>query len=245
MESVNFATRTIGELVAEDYRLASVFKKYGIDFCCGGGRTVEAACMAKKIDYDTMERELFAATQGRDTTGQSQAAGWDLDFLADYIVNIHHRYVRESIPLLLEFTTKVARVHGHANPEVVAIAELFEEVAAEMSSHIVKEEEILFPQIKRLVAAQRNGASPEAPAFGTVQNPIRVMEHEHDRAGDLMKRIAILSNQYTPPEHACNTYRVSFAKLQEFEDDLHRHVHLENNILFPRAALLEENLFAA
>ena len=236
---MNMAQRTVGELVTEDYRRASVFKKHGIDFCCGGGKTLRAACEKKGVSLDEMSRALEAAEQRGGTTSMRPAT-WSPDFLADYIVNEHHTYVRESIPLLQEFLHKVARVHGTANPEVVDIARRFDEVASELRQHMVKEEDVLFPYVKALVAAKKSGQAPDPPAFGTVRNPIRMMEHEHDAAGDAMREIRRLSGEYTPPEHACTTYRVTYAKLEEFEGDLHRHVHLENNVLFPGAVALEE-----
>lgn len=244
MEQACFANEKVGDLVAADYRLATVFKKYGIDFCCGGGKTLKAASEAKGIDLEVIEKELASAITQRDTSGLSDAARWSLDFLADYIVNVHHRYIRETIPVLREFTRRVAMVHGMGNPEVVEIARLFEELSVELEDHIAEEEQVLFPYIKELVAAEKNGSPVASPDFGSADNPIGAMEHDHDRAGELMHQIRDLSGNYTPPEHACNTYRVSFAKLEEFEDDLHRHVHLENNILFPRAITLEKRLAA-
>ena len=166
----------------------------------------------------------------------------DPRFLVDYILNIHHAYVRKNAPLLIEFTTKVARVHGQANPEVIEIAELFKELVSELELHMMKEENILFPYIKRLVAFQGSNKAWDKPPFGSVQNPISMMEMEHEHAGNAMAEIRKLSNHFTPPEHACTTYRVSYLKLKEFEEDLHKHVHLENNILFPKASALEQHL---
>ena len=237
--TTSFADKTVAELVAEDYRKAGVFKKHGIDFCCGGGRSVRAVCEKKGLDYETLAAELRQVEQAPPAHDD---AAWTLDGLVRHIVETHHRYVRENIPLIREFTAKVARVHGHANPEVVRIAELFDAVAAELEVHMMKEEQVLFPYIERLAAAQRHGERPARPSFGTVQNPVRMMVAEHEEAGDLMKEIRRLSDDFTPPDHACNTYRVAYFKLEEFEADLHRHIHLENNILFPRAETVEEYL---
>lgn len=238
----DFRHRPVGEVVAEDYRLAAVFKRFGIDFCCGGGRTVQAACDKKGVTYEELEQALLFAKPPRDGAHLPDPRGWDLGFLADFIVNVHHRYVRESLPVLLQFATKVARVHGDDQPELVEIAILVEELAEELEGHLAKEERVLFPFIKELVAAQDRSVPPEPAPFGTVRVPIRAMEHEHDHAGTLMRRIRELSNDFTPPEGACATYRGLFAKLEEFEEDLHRHVHLENNVLFPRASALETTL---
>lgn len=236
------ADRPIGALVAEDYRTAEVFKRFGIDFCCGGKRTVREACEKQQVPLADLEAALRAAGQAH-ASSLPDVTGWDLAFLADYIVNVHHRYVRESLPLLREFTAKVARVHGPRNPELVEIALLFEELATEMTEHLAKEEAVLFPYVRQLVRAGDDAVAP--PAFGTVEHPIRMMEAEHDSAGALMRKIRRLSNDFTPPEQACNTYRVTFHKLEEFEADLHRHVHLENNVLFPAAAALEAERTAA
>ena len=236
---MSMAQRTIGDLVAEDYLRAGVFNQYDIDFCCGGKRTLAAACEKQEIPLDEIEQALQST--GRNGTGSARRPGnWAPDFLADYIENEHHAYVRESIPVLRAFTQKVARVHDSTWPELVDIAGLFEELAAELLRHTEEEEEMLFPYIRALVAAAEGKPAPEhVAAFETVQEPIQSMEDDHERAGEIMRRIRALSDDFTPPEGACNTYRASFAKLEEFETDLHRHVHLENNLLFPKTAALE------
>ena len=241
-DSMDFAHTTVGALVADDYRKAEVFKRHGIDFCCGGGRTVEAACAKKGVSLSTLERELLAVQQTDRGSETENANTWDLGFLVDYIINVHHTYVRTNIPLLREFTKKVARVHGHANPEVIEIAKRFGEIATELEQHMMKEEHILFPYIKHLAMARSQNEPVGPPPFGTVHHPIRMMEHEHDHAGSIMKEIRHLSHDFTPPEHACTTYRVLYFKLEEFEADLHTHIHLENNILFPKAIALEQDL---
>jgi len=229
---------TIGELVAKDFRKAEVFKKYNLDFCCGGKKTVAQACNEKKVDYMVVEKELTNLDSVIVNSSQ-KFDEWDLGFLVDYILNTHHEYVKKSIPLLLEYTSKVAKVHGSSHPEVIAIAQKFNEAADELSGHMCKEEQILFPYIKRLVLAKANKQKKPYTAFGTVRNPINMMEHEHDAVGDIFRAIRELSNDYTPPEDSCATYKVSFLKLKEFEDDLHQHIHLENNILFPKSIELE------
>jgi regulator of cell morphogenesis and NO signaling len=232
---------TIGELVAKDFRKAEIFKKYNLDFCCGGKKTVTQACNDKKIDYMTVEKELKEI----DVVNKTQTQifdEWNLDFLADYILNTHHQYVKKAIPLLLEYTAKVAKVHGGNHPEVIAIAQKFNECAEELSGHMCKEEQILFPYIKQLVLAKSNNSKKPYTNFGSVKNPINMMEHEHDAVGEIFREIKELSNNYTPPEDSCATYKVSFLKLKEFEDDLHQHIHLENNILFPKSIELEKQL---
>ncbi len=241
MNNTDILNEKIGDLVAQDYRRAEVFKKHGLDFCCGGGKTIAAACADNHIDENALIKDL-QAVENNDTGHTPDFNSWDLDFLVDYIVNTHHQYVVKNIPLILEFSEKVARVHGHANPEVIQIFQHFKALGGELSLHMRKEEHILFPFIKMLASARKNNTTPPPAPFGTVANPISMMEHEHDNAGSLLKEICTLSNNHTPPDHACNTYRVLYAKLKEFEADLHQHIHLENNILFPKAKLLELKL---
>ncbi|MCP4443357.1 MAG: iron-sulfur cluster repair di-iron protein [Aureispira sp.] len=231
--------KTVAEVVTENIKAAHVFKKYGIDFCCGGGISIQKACAKNDVDYVVLAKELEAID------GQVPRAynydNWDLDFLIDHIVNVHHSYVAESLPLLAQYSARVAKVHGAQYEEVIEINRLFIAVAQELSAHMQKEERILFPFIKQMVQAQKEGSPAPRPPFGTVNNPIRMMEMEHENAGEILKEIAKLSNNYTPPEGACNTFRALFAKLDEFEQDLHQHIHLENNILFPKALKLENS----
>ena len=232
---------TIGELVAKDYRKAEVFKKYGIDFCCGGKKSVQTACAEKGVNAVALEQELNALTETPVARSQNFAA-WDLSFLADFIVNNHHAYVREAIPALTEYTTKIARVHGKNHPELIAIAEHFTNVANELNAHLPKEERVLFPFIQQLNEAAKTNSTVPRSGFGSIQNPINMLEMEHEAAGSSMEAIRELSQNYTVPADGCTTYRLAFAKLQEFEADLHQHIHLENNILFPKALELEKKV---
>jgi regulator of cell morphogenesis and NO signaling len=234
--------KTISTMVAEDYRKAEIFKRFGIDFCCGGKRTLEETCEKKGVSVDEVTLALEALNNLPKLHSEEDYNSWDLDVLAEHIVNKHHQYLNDNFALLHEFSTKVAKVHGNGSPEVIEIAELYKAIESELSMHMHKEEAILFPFITHLAKAQRDGVSIAPPPFGSIQNPIRMMEAEHDSAGDGLKRISELSNNYTPPSWACNTYRVLYAKLQEFENDLQLHIHLENNILFPKAIKLEEEL---
>ncbi|MBK9193151.1 MAG: iron-sulfur cluster repair di-iron protein [Crocinitomicaceae bacterium] len=230
--------KTVAELVTENYKTADVFKKNGIDFCCGGKVSVKDICTKKNLSYDKIKSELELIDQTVDSDIDFKS--WDLDKLTDYIVDKHHKYVTENIPIISQYSDKVAKVHGHANPEVVQINYLFKIIADELDKHMCKEENILFPYIKNLAQVEKEAIEFTLPHFGTVQNPINMMEHEHDQVGNYGFKIAELSDNYTPPEHACNTYRVLYAKLKEFEEDLHQHIHLENNILFPRAIEIEK-----
>lgn len=232
--------RTVANLVTENIKTAHVFKKYGIDFCCGGGEKIEKACENKNVDLAELEKELLSAAGAVERNFNYKA--WNLAFLTDHIVNVHHTYVEENIPLLLQYTEKVAKVHGTSHPEVREIENLFHQVAGELVSHLKKEELILFPFIKKMVAAKEQEETLERPTFGTAENPVKMMEDEHERAGELFREIAQLSNNYTPPASACNTFRAMYSKLDEFEQDLHLHIHLENNILFPKAIELEKEV---
>lgn len=232
---------TIGELVAEDYRKAEVFRKFGLDFCCGGHKSLEEACEEKGVSTLDVENALKDVENKPLSTSQD-FNNWELDFLSNYIVATHHKYVADSLPMLYEFSEKVARVHGDTHPEVIDIANYFDAVAKELKSHMQKEENILFPYIRELVDAKKNDSAINPSPFGTIENPIKMMESEHVSAGGNMEKIHELSNSFTPPEDACSSYRVLYSKLEEFEKDLHQHIHLENNILFPKAIELEKEL---
>ncbi|MBR9915572.1 MAG: iron-sulfur cluster repair di-iron protein [Algicola sp.] len=231
----------VGEVVAKDYRTASLFNKHGIDFCCDGNQTIYEACQSRSINADLVLREL-----NRVLIDNSKNAvnfnSWPLDLLADYIEKKHHLFVKDAILEILPYLDKVCKVHGKQHPELVSIKSEFNSVAEELVSHMNKEESMLFPLIRNMVKAQKDNLNLEQAHFGTIQNPIQVMMAEHNTEGERFRRIVHLSNKYTVPQDACNTYKVSFELLKDFEKDLHLHIHLENNILFPKAILLEEEL---
>lgn len=230
----------IGELVANDYRTASVFKRNEIDFCCQGNRSIEAACKDKNLDADQLVKDLTdAATHVQATSIDYKS--WPLDLLADYIEKTHHRYVVSKSAEIIPYLDKITRVHGDRHPELEEVNQLFKESVGELAAHMKKEELILFPYIRRMVQAQQEGTSVSA-GFGTVQNPIRMMMHEHDAEGERFRKISALTNHYTTPADGCNTYSVTLAMIKEFEDDLHLHIHLENNILFPKSVALEDSM---
>ena len=231
--------RTIRDIVAEDYRTAAVFQRYGLDFCCKGNRTVEQACVDAGVPADDVQQDLQEATELPQIACAPRFNSWDLASLITYIVSNHHAYVRTQLPVLQAHASKVARVHGERHPEMVRVAAIVEDVANEMNAHMTKEEQILFPYITRLAASVDAGAGVPPAPFGTVQNPIRMMEAEHESAGDALAEIRRLTNAYRAPADACGTFVVLLQEIQAFEEDLHRHVHLENNILFPRAVRLE------
>ncbi|MCQ9636689.1 iron-sulfur cluster repair di-iron protein [Chryseobacterium sp. WG23] len=235
---MNTTTDFIGNIVAEDFRTAAIFKRHGIDFCCKGGRTIEEACTSKKLDPEKVYAELESLPANE---GSSMDFGsWPLDLLADYIEKKHHRYVEEKTTVLQAFLDKLCKVHGNRHPELFEINTLFNESAHDLAAHMKKEELILFPFVRNMIKAKISGGVLPHPAFGTVENPVSMMQHEHSVEGDRFRRIAEITNEYLPPADACNTYKVAFAMLQDFENDLHKHIHLENNILFPKAIQLEK-----
>jgi len=237
----NLKSQSIGKFVADDFRTASVFQNYGIDFCCRGGKTINEVCESKNISADELLTKLNEVSQ---QPGNSNADynNWDLDLLADHIEKKHHRYVDKTIPVLQQFLEKLCKVHGERHPELFEINELFNECAGELTMHMKKEELMLFPYIRKIALMNNDNSSYQQPPFGTVQNPIKAMMSEHAAEGDRFAKIAELTSQYTPPADGCTTYRVAFEMLNEFEKDLHLHIHLENNILFPKSITLENEL---
>lgn len=230
---------TIGEIVAKDFRTAALFSKYGIDFCCKGHRTLEEVCEKKNIDAERLSTQLESVLKNTENATIDYKS-WPLDLLADYVEKTHHRYIEEKTPALLQFLNKLCKVHGEKHPELFEINALFTASAGDLAAHLKKEELILFPFIRKMVAAQLRQEPVAKPHFGTVENPVAMMKEEHEAEGERFREIAQLTNNYTPPADACNTYRVTFAMLQEFESDLHKHIHIENNILFPKAIWLEK-----
>lgn len=236
--------KNIGEIVAKDYRTAAVFETFGIDFCCNGRRSIEEACEQKQINASEIYTALEAITKTTDNNINDYKT-WPLDVLATHIEKTHHTYVEGKIPVLLQYLDKINRVHGARHPELDEVYNLFSASAGELTMHMKKEELILFPYIKKMVSSKKHSEALSTPGFGSVQNPIQNMMHEHDNEGERFRRIEEITNGYQPPKDACATYKVSFSLLKEFQDDLHLHIHLENNILFPKAALLEKELLAS
>ena len=234
---------TIGEYVAKDFRTAAVFSKYRIDFCCKGNRTIEVACEKTNIDTDQLKSQLNTVLATKNE-GAIDFKSWPLDLLVDYIKKTHHRYVQEKTQVILPFLDKLCKVHGANHPELFEINDLFIGCASELAQHLENEEGVLFPFIKKMVKASIDNQFIKEPSFGTVNNPIAMMMEEHEAEGDRFVKIAELTNNYTPPADGCSTYRVTYAMLSDFEQDLHKHIHLENNILFPSAVALEKTFSA-
>ena len=223
-------SQTVAELAITHPAALSVFTKYNIDYCCGGNRSLEEACTRIGLNPEKIKQEIFSAP-AHDSGLPLRVERWSAALLADYIVQNHHQYVRLAIPEIEALLEKVCAAHGDDNIELLNIQQDFNDLAEELLNHMAKEEVALFPAIKRLESHN----DPDHPLTDTLKMPIMMMEHEHVVAGELMKSIRHLSNNYTVPEFACPTYRVTFQKLKEFDYDLMTHVHLENNILFRKA----------
>ena len=232
--------KTVKQFVTDDYRAAAVFEKYAIDFCCNGGKTLDEACRVNGVDPETVLLDLEDLRNDSGTEA-FRPAEWDLDALADFIVNTHHRYVRRTLPVLVPHVEKVLSVHGQNHPELAGIAKHVHALATELTSHMQKEEMVLFPFIKAMVAAKTGQTQYNRPPFGSIRFPIAQMEAEHSSAGDSLSYLRTATQGYTPPADACTTFIITYRELAEFERDLHQHIHLENNILFPRAIALEQS----
>ncbi|MCM4170302.1 iron-sulfur cluster repair di-iron protein [Arenibacter sp. TNZ] len=237
----NLMTKNIGEIVAENYRTAQIFKNHKIDFCCKGNRSIVDVAEKNKLDVNLLINEI-ETVQDQKNDNNIDFKTWPLDLLADYIEKKHHRYVESQLPILNQYLAKLCRVHGEQHPELLEITAHFNKCAGELAIHMKKEELIVFPAIRKMIQSKQHGNPLAEQHFGTIQNPIQMMMEEHENEGDRFRLIAELSDNYTPPEDGCNTYRVTFSLLQEFEEDLHQHIHLENNILFPNAIALEKEL---
>jgi len=231
---------TVGEIVAKDFRTASVFSKYEIDFCCGGDKTLEEACKEQSIDRSQLQKELEEVARKEEETIDFNS--WSLKLLVDYIEETYHTYIKRQLPLLIKNLEKIKDVHGKHHPELLKIYNLFSQSAMDLSMHLQKEEKILFPLIRELSEAEKSGGPVEQGHCGTIQNPISVMREEHETEGERFKKISELSGGYEVPSDGCTTYHATYEMLEEFERKLHEHIHLENNILFPKAIELEKLL---
>ena len=230
---------TVGDIVGHDLRTAAVFARHGIDFCCGGRRSLDDACKARGVEPAVVLRDLEALDPGDDADDMTT---WPLDSLVDYIVDRHHGYVKRQIPAITAMLEKLVAAHGERHPSVPRIASTFAALASELTHHMEKEEQILFPYIRAMVRIRRDRSERLATPFGTIRNPIRMMEDDHQQAAAQLWMLRTLSNGFTLPDGGCVTWRACFGELAAFERDLHQHVHLENNVLFPAVARLEDEL---
>lgn len=237
---MNASAKTVRDIALEEPASIRVFEQFGIDYCCGGRRPLAEVCQERSLDLQTVLSAIESATQSAGAPTPEWASA-SLEALCEHIVKTHHEYVRREIPRLWQLAQKVVSRHGENHPELIRIQQLIRAAGEDLIQHLAKEEQILFPAI---VNTERNLATcgPRSlGCFGSVRNPIRVMMAEHDAAGDALAEIRRLSHDFNPPEGACPTYRGFYQGLSEFERDLHQHVHLENNILFPRAIEMDES----
>lgn len=224
-------TTHVGALVADRPSRARVFEKYGIDYCCGGGKPLKAVCAELGLD----PQEIVSEIRDSDSRGaEATTIDWtqaELGALIDHILSTHHVYLRRELPRLSELTHKVVRAHAARHGELHECSAIYEAMRNELENHMLKEEQILFPAIREL----ENGEASDGTSGAFIEGPIAVMEREHESAGQALRRMRQLTNDFTPPEDACNTWRAWLDGMGELERDLHQHIHKENNILFPRA----------
>jgi len=231
--------RPIGEFVKERSARSTVFEDLGLDYCCGGNVPLAEACQRKGIDVEQVARRLEEVDRQSAGADANEVDRLSLSALIDHIIEVHHQYLRQELPRLETLLQRVLEAHGARHPELQEIRDLFERLRVELTSHTSKEEQMLFPAIKRIERAGATGTRGREACFGSVAQPIFVMEREHDDAGAAVGRIRALTRDYRAPEDACTTYHMLMERLKAFEADLHRHVHKENAILFPKAIRLE------
>jgi regulator of cell morphogenesis and NO signaling len=235
-------TATVREFATSIPNATRLFEQLGIDYCCGGNRSLSDACARAGLSLDAVLERLAEGEQQREqgSSASPQVESAGLGALVEHIVTRHHGYVKQEIPRLQQLLKKVVAVHGAGHAELPVIQQNFQSLAAEMTSHMMKEENVLFPYIVDMEKAVQQGKAPRRPMFGTIANPVHMMELEHESSGDALKRMREASSGYAPPENACFSYRTLYAALAEFEAEMHHHIHLENNVLFPRAIKMEE-----
>ncbi|MGH9374693.1 MAG: iron-sulfur cluster repair di-iron protein [Terriglobia bacterium] len=234
-------TKPVNEIVLGMPASAKVFERLGIDYCCGGNRRLEEACKAAGLEVGDVVRSLESAGSAAHT--QDDAVDWSgqpLASLMNHIVEKHHTFCRQEVSRIEPLLDRVIEKHGTAHPELRRIKAHFSGLSKELLMHLIKEEQTLFPYISSMEEAAAHGIPFPKPAFGTVQNPVRMMVLEHDNAGAALHDMRGISGNYQPPPDACNSYRALYEALQSFERDMHQHVHLENNVLFPRAVAMED-----
>lgn len=236
---MSFSTETkVSEVALSSPGARRVLEDAGVDYCCGGGRSLQDACIHAGVTADEILERLLKNSKLAGP-GDAEWMSAPLMELTQHIRERHHRYVRDSIPRVRALLAKIKEKHGEKHREIEELEKLFGDIARELTAHMQKEEQILFPYIDAMERSAKGNGSVEPPFFQTVQNPIHAMMKEHDSAGELVKRIRKASNEYKAPADACTSYQATYQELRQFEEDLHLHVHLENNILFPRAVELE------
>jgi regulator of cell morphogenesis and NO signaling len=233
----------VSELVRQDYRTAGVFRKYDIDFCCGGKWALGMMCEMKGLDFASVKEELENAVRTVQLSNSLRYEEWDTDFLTEYIVNIHHQYLREALPKIKDHLGHFVEDHKEKYPYLEEVQKQFNYLYKDSLPHLQEEEEILFPYIRQIAHAYESKESYASLLVRTLRKPVEnVMQHEHETVSKMLRRLRELTNNYTPPEDACVSHRVAFSMLKELDNDLAQHVYLENNILFPKAVAMEKEL---
>jgi regulator of cell morphogenesis and NO signaling len=235
----------VTDIVIQDYRTAAVFRKYGIDYCCGGKLPLQMVCEMRGIDTQTVIKELTSATRNIQVSGSTNFNSWSVDFLVEYIINVHHAYLITNLPDLIETLERFVAGHQSKYPFLAGVMETVLELREHLLLHLAEEESVIFPYIRQIAHAYNNHEPYAALLVRTLRKPIEnLMNHEQGQFAQYISRLRILTNNYTPAAHACISHKVSFAKLQELEDDLVQHIHLESNILFPKAIAMEKEMLA-
>ncbi len=232
---------TIADIVAHDFRTSDVFRKHQIDFCCGGNIKLNDI----ESHYDVKPAMLISELKTIFSDQKSNVFNyndWDLDFLADFIERTHHKYVRTEVPVLMAYLAKIAEVHGENHPELTEVYDLFKNAAAVLLTHMEDEEKVFFPLVRQLSKAKNEAQASSIEQIDILTNKLNQLISEHETEGERFRTIARLTSNYVVPEDACNTYMVAISKLEAFEKDLHQHIHLENNILFPKTVSLQSTL---
>jgi regulator of cell morphogenesis and NO signaling len=236
--------KTVRELALEVPQATRVFERLGIDYCCGGGRSLEEACAAAHIRVEDVERSLTEAAEHPAEAGQDDAS-WQrapLFGLIAHIIQKHHYFVRRELTRIEPLLAKVIATHGQAHPELLEVQRQLRGLGEELIQHMMKEEQILFPYVTQLEECESRRQPMAPPRFGTAENPIRMMMQEHESAGSALRTIRAQTGDYRLPAGACAGFETLYHTLQDFEQDLHQHIHLENNILFPRALEMEDKV---
>lgn len=236
---MNINALTLGEIVTANYKAAVVFEKYHLDYCCKGNRNFVDACDAAGLNTETIANEIDKLEHH---DAQVDFTQWPLDQLSDYIYRRHHSYVEQATPVIKKLLDKICSVHGRSHPELLEIRDIFNKTSGELAIHMKKEELILFPFIKKLAHVRQEGGTARSKLFNSVFSPIQGLEEDHLNEGTQLERIAEISNNFTPPEDACLSYATTYKALKEYEQDMHTHIHLENNVLFPAAVQLERQV---
>jgi regulator of cell morphogenesis and NO signaling len=236
----NLDELTLAEIVRQNYHAAAALEKFSLDFCCKGNRNFLEACREKNIDPAQVKDEILRSRASTDRA--PDFATWTFDFLIDYICERHHKYIEEKAPEIRSYLDKICQVHGAEHPELHEIKKIFFKTSSGLAVHMKKEELMLFPFIRKIARSVESNIPLTSPLFKSVHDPIEMMQADHSEEGEELRKIAQLSNDYQVPADGCTTYGITYKLLDEFEKDLHTHIHLENNILFPKAIKMEQAL---